>query len=159
MSDFVVIIEQSDCEVTLENKTLKIKRPDTKPKFFPIVYIGLVVVNGNPKVACNVWRELSDNGTPVVLFPTRGSGNPSWISPGLTTSVMVRAAQYHAYTQNTLVNAVGQWVLKQKLYGQKHMIEGFVTLLDDETPPAFISNASVKSKNKTRKALQGVCTS
>ena len=141
MNDYVVFLDDSKLEVTLDNKNLRIRKPDEKTKFFPINYIGQVVIFGSPKVACNVWQALAENAIPSIIFPGRGRGMPVWIAPGLSASVMVRVSQHEASNKTDMVDKVCRWLLDLKLFGHQMLISGFLqTEKDDACEDCYVTN-------------------
>lgn len=142
MNDYVVFLDDSKLEVTLDNKNLRMRKPDEKTKFFPINYIGQVVIFGSPKVACNVWQALAENAIPSIIFPGRGRGMPVWIAPGLSASVMVRVSQHEASKKSDSVDKVCRWLLDLKLFGHQTLIAGFLqTEMDDACEDSYVTNA------------------
>jgi CRISP-associated protein Cas1 len=139
MDKMSVVLDRRDLDISLEGKALRI---DCKGSFFQRIPLGMVeqvIVYGNPKVDCSVWRTLSAMCIPAVLLPARGSGNSTWISAGLSTSIMVRLNQYNAWCNMGLKRKSVEWLIKRKL-------KSILSLMD-------VMDISNKVYEKTRNSL------
>lgn len=95
-ADLLLVIDQSDTQVTLDGRALRVQRPDQAPQHVPLGLLGLVVVQGKALVACDVWRALAERQIPAVLLPGRGLGASVWMGAALGTTVALRTAQHRA---------------------------------------------------------------
>lgn len=139
-ADLMVVLDRKDMAVTLDGKTLKIKRPDAKPQTIPLGMIGQVVVHGKPMVSCDVWRALADRGVTGVIFPGRGGGDPAWLGAGVSSSVMTRIAQHRAFNDVDASLAVARWIVRAKIDSQRRLaaqIENAFHAQDEK--PAFFN--------------------
>lgn len=139
-ADLLVVLDRKDMTVTLDGKTLKIKRPDAKPQTIPLGMIGQVVVHGKPMVSCDVWRALAERNVSGVVFPGRGGGDPAWLGAGVSSSVMNRIAQHRAFNDVETALAVARWIVRAKIDSQRRLaakIEG--AFHTQEEKPAFFN--------------------
>lgn len=98
MDKLSVVLDKKDMSLSLDGKSLRIDIPGEKFQRIPLGMVGQIVVYGNPRVNCNVWRRLAESGIPSLLLPVRGKGDGAWIAPGLTSSVMIRIAQFRIWS-------------------------------------------------------------
>lgn len=133
--------------VRLDGKSLRIQRPDSKPERVPLGMIGEVVVYGSPMISADVWRALSDQNVPAVIFPFRGTSGPAWLGAGLSTSIMVRMAQHEAMHNPFLRSKVVKWLLQKKLEGQSRLVN--IMTQTKETNDPLINPSAVKRKLQT----------
>ena len=117
MDKMSVVLDKKGITLSLDGKSLRIDCPGEPMQRVPLGMVGQVIAYGNPVVGCNVWRKLSEMGIPALLIPGRGPGEPAWISPGLSTSVMVRITQYRAWMDTTLKPKAVVWILEKKIKG------------------------------------------
>jgi len=112
-----VVLDKREMGLSLDGKSLRIDCPDAPVQRVPLGMVGQVIVYGNPMVGCSVWRKLSEMGIPALLLPGRGPGEPAWIGPGLSTAVMVRIAQFRAWSDTAIKSRAVVWLLKEKFNG------------------------------------------
>ena len=117
MDKMTVVIDKKGISLSLEAKALRIDCPSEPMQKIPLGMVGQVIVYGNPDAGSSVWRRLAEMGIHTLLLPTRGEGEPAWIGPGLSTSVMVRIAQFQAWSDNKLKSEAIVWLLKKKFGG------------------------------------------
>ena len=117
MDKMTVVIDRKGITLSLEAKSLRVDCPGEPMQRIPLGMVGQVIVYGNPNVGSSVWRRLAEMGIHTLFLPTRGQGEPAWVSPGLSTSVMVRIAQFQAWSSNKLKSEAIVWLLKKKFYG------------------------------------------
>jgi len=125
MSGYLLFFDIKDLTVSLDGKVLKMQSPNIKTRTFPLIYIDQIVVYGNPKIYCNVWKALGDNGIPALILPSRGKGRPVWITPGLSTSVMIRKSQNIASENPETRDSIIRLLLQHKLEKQLELIKNF----------------------------------
>jgi len=124
MNGDLILLDRKDLTVSMDSKkVLKWQSPDIKTRTYPLNYIDQVVIYGNPKIYCNVWKALADHNIPALLLPSRGKGRPVWVTPGLSTSVMIRKAQHHASENVQMKDDVISVILKFKFLRQLALIE------------------------------------
>ncbi len=132
-----VVLDKKNITMSLDGKSLRIDCPGSPIQRVPLGMVGQVIVYGNPMIECNVWRKLADEGISSVLLPARGSGVPSWMSPGLSTSIMVRITQFQAWSDRDTKNNAAVWLLKGK-------IEGLLKLADAMNISKLFLQSSLK---------------
>jgi CRISPR-associated protein Cas1 len=118
-----VVLDKKNITLSLDGKSLRIDCPGTPVQRVPLGMVGQIIVYGNPVVSCNVWRKLSEEGISAVLLPARGQGMPSWISPGLSTAIMVRINQYRAWSDIDIKTSAVALLLKAKIKGLLKLAE------------------------------------
>lgn len=118
MDKMTVVLDKKDINISLDGKSIRIDRPGKTVQRVPLGMIGQVIVYGNPKVECNIWRKLSEKGIPAVLLPSRGNGVPAWISPGFSTAIMVRINQFKAWSDDCTKVRAAKILLKGKIKNQ-----------------------------------------
>ena len=123
MDKMTVVLDRKNITMSLDGKSLRIDCPGSPIQRVPLGMVGQVIVYGSPVVGCNVWRKLSEEGVPSVLLPARGSGVPSWISPGLSTSIMVRIDQFKAWADVDIKTRAAAWLLRGKFNGLLKLAE------------------------------------
>lgn len=123
MDKMTVVLDRKNITMSLDGKSLRIDCPGSPIQRVPLGMVGQVIVYGSPVVGCNVWRKLSEEGIPSVLLPARGSGVPSWISPGLSTSIMVRIDQFKAWADVDIKTRAAAWLLRGKFNGLLKLAE------------------------------------
>ena len=148
MDKMTVVLDNRNLSVSLDAKALRIDCPGRPVQRIPMGMVGQVVVYGNIPVDTNVWRALSENGIPAVLFPSRGSGAPAWMGPGISTSIMVRISQFRAWDDEAVRQKTVVWLLQGKLHGMNSLLN---TLGNQE---AFKNNPGSALFEKTRQFLK-----
>ena len=146
-----VVLDKKGITMFLDGKSLCINCPETPLQRVPLGMVGQVIVYGNPIVGCNVWRKLSENGIPALFLPARGFGEPSWTSPGFSTSIMVRINQYQAWMDNKIRTKAVIWLLKRK-------IKGFLNLANIlKISGTFLNDCILKlDKTENIESLRGI---
>ncbi len=81
MDKMTVVLDKKGMALSLDGKSLRIDMPEGKFQRIPLGMVGQVIVHGNPRVECNVWRKLAESGIPSLLLPARGKGEGAWITP------------------------------------------------------------------------------
>ena len=130
MDKLSVVLDKKDMMVTMDGKSLRIDSPEGGFQRVPLGMVGQVVVYGNPRVECNVWRKLSENGIPSLLLPARGKGDGAWIMPGISSAVMVRLAQFNAWSDPDIRHRAAAWAVREKFCAMQHL----AAILERECP-------------------------
>lgn len=118
-----VILDRRELVVSLDGKALRIDRPGGQLQRIPLGMIRQVIAYGSPQVGCNVWRALGERGIPAVLLPARGSGEAAYIGPGLSTAIMIRIAQFNAWSDIKRRREIAAFLVKKKISGQLGLLE------------------------------------
>ncbi|NWH03867.1 CRISPR-associated endonuclease Cas1 [Desulfobacter latus] len=121
MDKLSVVLDRKNMDLTMDGKSLRIDIPGEKCQRIPLGMVGQVIVYGNPRVACNVWRKLAEYGIPSLLLPARGKGDGAWVTPGTSTSVNVRIAQFKAWADPGTRKKAAAWAVREKLNGVQEM--------------------------------------
>jgi len=146
-----VILDKKNISMSLDGKSLRIDCPGSPLQRVPLGMVRQVIVYGNPLVACNVWRKLSELGIATILLPARGQGSPCWISPGISTSINVRIIQYKAWMDNKIKTKAVVWLLKGKIQGLINLA-GILDISSD-----FLRNCySNLKEEKTIDSIRGI---
>ncbi len=123
MGDITLILDRKESVVRMEANAVRIDRPGCRPQRAPLSMLDKVVVFGNPMVGCDVWRALSQNGIPALLFPIRGKGDAAYVGSGLSSFVQSRLEQYAASQDKDRRVIIARWLLDEKLSGQATMLQ------------------------------------
>ena len=150
MDKMTVVLDNRNLSVSLDGKALRIDGPGRSMQRIPMGMVGQVIVYGNIPVGTNVWLALSENGIPAVLFPSRGTGTPAWMGPGISTSIMVRVSQFRAWSDRALKRKTVVWLLKGKFYG----MDSLLNILENQEP---FQNSSVLALLETTRRFLKDC--
>jgi len=121
MDKMSVVLDKHAIRISMEGKALRIDTPGEGLQRIPLGMVSQVVVYGNPEVSCNVWRKLSEYGIPSLLLPARGKGEGAWISPGPSTAVMVRIAQFNAWSDPKVCKKAAAWAVRGKFMAMQEI--------------------------------------
>jgi CRISP-associated protein Cas1 len=122
LDKMTLILDKKNITLSPDGKSLRIDCPGQPFQRIPLGMVGNVVVHGNAFAGCNVWRKLAEAGIQTLLFPARGSGEPAWIGPGLSGSVMVRLTQHKVWADHCLKLSAAAWIVRAKLAGFQHLL-------------------------------------
>lgn len=122
MSELTLILDRRELTVGIENKSIRIDRPDSKPERVPLNMIARVIIYGSPMVSCKVWRALAEKNIPAVLLPARGNGAAAYLGTGLAPSFSNRINQYKTFHDQTKSLKIAKWLIAQKISGQESII-------------------------------------
>lgn len=120
--ELLLLLDRRELLVSLEGRALRVERPDAGPQRVPLGAVGLVVVQGAPVVACDVWRALAERGIPAVLVAGRGTETAVWLGPGLSNSIDLRRRQHRADTALGLV--IARRLVALKIHSQRRLVAG-----------------------------------
>ncbi|MDD4273325.1 MAG: CRISPR-associated endonuclease Cas1 [Desulfobacter postgatei] len=158
MDKMTVVLDNRHLTVRLDGKALRIDGPDRPMQRIPMGMISQVIVYGNIPVETSVWRVLSENGVPAVLFPSRGKGEPAWLGPGISTSVMVRISQFRAWSDRLQRRKTVTWLLDGKLYGMRSLLDTIeIQGEHEEKIRFFLKDCQTQvSPDKSTDSLRGI---
>ncbi len=122
MSELTLILDRRELAVGIENKTIRIDRPDSRPERVPLNMIERVIIYGSPMVSCKVWRALAEKNIPAVLLPARGNGSAAYLGTGLAPSFSNRINQYKTFHDQAKSLKIARWLITQKISGQESII-------------------------------------
>ena len=122
MSELTLVLDRKELTVSIENKSIRIDRPDSRLERVPLNMIARVIIYGSPMVSCKVWRALAEKNIPSVLLPTRGNGSAAYLGTGLASSFSNRINQYKTFHDQTKSLKIARWLITQKISGQESII-------------------------------------
>ncbi len=124
MSELTVVLDKNQLAVSLESGgVLRMDQPGCMPEKIPLNLIRQVIVYGKPMVACDVWRAFSERNIPAVLLPSRGKGDPAYLSAALSSTAVNRFGQYRAAMDRDLSLRIGRRLIELKLSGQEAVLK------------------------------------
>ncbi len=132
MSELTLILDRKQMVVRKDGQSLRVDRPNCRSERVPLRMLAQVVMIGSPMVGCDVWRALSENNIPAVLYPARGAGRAITMGAGLSATVEIRAGQYKALFDKACRLNIGRWLVKSKLEGQKSVLKKLIGENNDQ---------------------------
>ncbi|MCP4118557.1 MAG: CRISPR-associated endonuclease Cas1 [Desulfobacteraceae bacterium] len=148
-----VILDKRNLTVTLDGKALRIDRPGARLQRIPLGMVGQVIAYGSPSVGCNVWRALGERGIPAVLMPGRGGGTPAFMGPGLSTSIMIRIAQFQAWSVTETRQEIVAYLVQKKISGQLGLLKSLFAQDQDAEPGTTWGHAPASLGKETERVL------
>ena len=145
MSELTLILDRRELAVGIENKTIRIDRPDSRPERVPLNMIARVIIYGSPMVSCKVWRALAEKNIPAVLLPARGNGVAAYLGTGLALSFSNRVNQYKTFHDQLKSLEIARWLITQKISGQE-------LIINQLTVDNFAKNSLHEFKIRLKKA-------
>lgn len=97
MEEMTLVIDKSDCTVSLRGKALVVKNATEPAVTVPMGCLGSVIIVGRPSVTCDVWRALADENIPATLIAGRGKKPAAILGASLEAGLDARRRQYKVY--------------------------------------------------------------
>lgn len=123
MHDLTLILDRKKLVVSMESKSIRVNRPDGHFERIPLKMVKKIIVIGSPMVSCSVWRAISEQNIPAILFPSRGGGLPVYMGAGLSATITTRISQHNAANDRPISLSICQWLLEEKLKAQEFVIK------------------------------------
>jgi CRISPR-associated protein Cas1 len=118
IDNYPLIVDRRGSQLSVRDGQLRIKTPDDIAHV-PLNLLSTMVIAVNCELTTSLLQQLAENGVITVILPTRGRGEPAWVTPGLSNSWRVRKQQYQHQNNPELA---WYWV-ERKLYAQRHTLK------------------------------------